>query len=292
MVLDAISKGHVNRLAAEAGLTVPGTVELTPGSLPPAHALTMPAVVKPVRSELDSRDGGLVRGHVERIDTPEKLRETALRAAGRRCLVQPVIEGRLGAVCGVAWNGEVVLAVHQRSKRIWPPEAGVSAYAETVPPDLELDRLVARLVGLLGWSGIFQMQFIEAEDGAYFIDLNPRIYGSLALAVAAGANLPAIWVALIAGSEPAVPGRYRCGVHYRCEELDARALLRVLRTEGPLAAAAGLVPHRHTTHAIACLEDPLPALTSLGKLSRRILRPARARPRAATGGWGTPQVPA
>jgi predicted ATP-grasp superfamily ATP-dependent carboligase len=185
-------------------------------------------------------------------------------------------------VCGVAWNGEIVTAVHQVARRTWPPDTGVSAYAETVAPDRVLEEQVASLVRLLGWSGIFQAQFMRALDGAYFIDFNPRIYGSLALAVAAGANLPAIWVSLLTRSHVET-GPYRVGVRYRSEELDTRALLHLLLSGRPLAACTGLIPRRPTTHAVANLADPLPLLTSLAKARRRLTGKARDRILAAGG---------
>jgi biotin carboxylase len=297
-VLDATSKRHVNHLAAEAGLEVPETVELTRGRLLDAPELPMPVMVKPMRSEIESADGALVRGHVERIDTRAQLAETArMSPSAERMLVQPAIEGRLGAISGVAWEGTMVLAVHQVSRRIWPPHAGVSAYAETVAPDLALEGRLAGLIRLLGWSGIFQAQFILADEAAYFIDLNPRIYGSLALSVAAGANLPAVWVDLLARSDvdtaidAARSARgYRAGVRYRHAELDARALLHAVRSRDLRAAADVLLPRRVTTHAVATAADPLPLLTSLGKLRRRILDPPGRAGAPAAGTSGRPAV--
>jgi len=109
-------------------------------------------------------------------------------------------------------------------------------------------------------------------DGPHLIDLNPRVYGSLALATAAGVNLPSLWAALAAG-RPVEPLPYRVGVRYRCEELDARALVQLARDGRPLAALLGAIPRRNTTHAVVGLADPLPGLTSIGKLAARRRRP-------------------
>jgi predicted ATP-grasp superfamily ATP-dependent carboligase len=124
---------------------------------------------------------------------------------------------------------------------------------------------LARLIALLRWSGLFQAQFIRTSDRDYLIDFNPRMYGSLALAVAAGLNLPAIWVELLQGKRPEV-GAYRVGVRYRAEEKDVRALARELAARRPADALRGLVPHRDTAHAVFALRDPLPLLSSVAKL--------------------------
>lgn len=176
-------------------------------------------------------------------------------------------------------------AVHQVSLRVWPPGAGVSAFAKTVPADSALEGDVARLVNALRWSGIFQAQFIHDDHGRHLIDVNPRVYGSLALATAAGVNLPAIWAALLTGSR-VEPATYHVGVHYRSEELDVRALLHLATRGRPLAAWKGALPHRHTTHSVLTLADPAPGLTSVGHLGRHIwdaMRPRRFQRRSRPG---------
>jgi predicted ATP-grasp superfamily ATP-dependent carboligase len=150
---------------------------------------------------------------------------------------------------------------------------GVSSYAETVPPNMELEQGVSCLLQSIGWSGIFQAQFIRSPNGEhYLIDLNPRIYGSLMLAIAAGLNLPGIWVDLLLGRRPDVGG-YRVGVRFRQEEKDVRALARLLvKGRWSRRELQGLVPRRNTTHAVFSLRDPLPLLSSTVNLSQWLSR--------------------
>ena len=69
--------------------------------------------------------------------------------------------------------------------------------------DVSLDRAVVDLLSKLGWSGLFQVQFIRPVTRSYVIDLNPRMYGSLALVIAARVISPAVWV------DPSSGGRHR-----------------------------------------------------------------------------------
>jgi predicted ATP-grasp superfamily ATP-dependent carboligase len=109
-------------------------------------------------------------------------------------------------------------------------------------------------------------QFIRNSRGEhYLIDLNPRIYGSLALAIAAGMNLPGIWTDLLLDRRPCVDG-YRVGVRFRQEEKDARMLAKILVDGDHLGAQRGFVPRRNTTHAIFSLRDPLPLLARVREL--------------------------
>ena len=171
---------------------------------------------------------------------------------------------------GIAWEGEVLATSHQIATRVFPPGAGISAFAQTVARDPELDAGVRRLIDTIGWSGIFQVQFIREGDRSYVIDLNPRMYGSLGLAIAAGLNLPGIWADLLLGRTPTV-GDYRVGVPFRSEERDLPALAAAVASRDWGQARAILRPRRATTHAVASLRDPLPLVT----LARRVTR-ARA----------------
>jgi predicted ATP-grasp superfamily ATP-dependent carboligase len=188
-------------------------------------------------------------------------------------LVQPYLEGTLYGVGGVAWAGDVVCSVHQIAHRISPPDCGGTAYGETVAPDRALDGTVARFVAEVGWSGIFQVQFIRTRAADYLIDFNPRIYGTLGLAVAAGLNLPAVWAQRLLGHAPAFDG-YAAGVRFRSEEKEGLAALTAIRRGDWRTVASVLTPRRRTTHAAFAAADPFPLLTSLVKVrkARDVLR--------------------
>lgn len=249
----ATDKATLSRFASTAGLESPATHEIENGSLP--DDLEFPLIVKPVASVVP--DGEVYRSHeVHRVESADHLRRVV--EAGGRWLVQPYVTGTLGAIGGVAWEGRVVSASHQISPRIWPVARGISSYAVTVEPNHALEDGVARLIELVGWSGVFGVQFIHSKGRSFVIDLNPRIYGSTALAIKAGHNLPAIWTDLLLGREPR-PGPYKIGVRYRVEEDDIRAILA--RRDW-----RGLIPHRDTVHGVFDPRDPMPSIESLRKL--------------------------
>jgi predicted ATP-grasp superfamily ATP-dependent carboligase len=285
VVLRITDKTAVYHQAAELGLRLPETKVIDRDRLLEVSAADFPLIVKPIRSARAQAGGDLIRTDARLIASRDQLRSLVDDLEDGQWLVQSQLGGRLGAVCGVALGGRVVTALHQVSRRVWPPGAGVSAYAETVPADPALEADVARLIDALCWSGIFQAQFIHEDHGPHLIDVNPRVYGSLALATAAGVNLPAIWAALATGSQ-VEPATYQVGVRYRSEELDGRALLHLALHGRPLAAWKGVLPHRHTAHSVLVLSDPAPGLTSLGKLGRHIqdaLRPGRSKGTSRSG---------
>ena len=115
-----------------------------------------------------------------------------------------------------------------------------------------LEERITRL--LSGYSGIFQAQLA----GSYLLDLNPRIYGSLPLAVAAGVNLPAIMCDLVKGLPP-TQVRAKPGSFYRWIEGDVRHALHSVRNGGSLGKSLrALRPRRNTAHSTESLADPLP----------------------------------
>lgn len=260
-VLAATDKVDLGRRARAAGFDSPPTVVLYAGeAVPDEVGAWREAVVKPISSE-QRGDGGLLRFEAVRVASGAELQAALTALPGRCGLVQPFLAGRLRTVNGVAWRGEVAVTVHKVAERTWPVDCGIVCYARTVDVDPLVDRAARRLIADLGWSGLFNLQMIDVAGRQYLIDLNPRLYHSLALATRAGVNLPAMWVDLVLGRRP---GRmtYRSGVRFRSEE-DARCLLALARGGQPAVALRGLVPRPRTAHAVVSVRDPVPTLAVL-----------------------------
>jgi predicted ATP-grasp superfamily ATP-dependent carboligase len=133
----------------------------------------------------------------------------------------------------------------------------------------------------LRWSGVFNLLFIESAAGLVLVEVNPRLYTSLGLAVAAGVNLPAVWVDALLG-RPLNLDAYRVGVRFRSED-DIRSLAHQFKSGDRLAALAGLLPQPNTTHGIVSLSDPRPGLAFLRRLPRRARRDGGVIARAIPG---------
>lgn len=254
-----LDKDALERRARAAGLEgVPGRVFPSPAAVrAAAQALSYPLVVKAARAS--------AQGHklpATRIDTMRGL--GVLPPDTGALLVQAYRTEPMRSIAGVAWSGRLVATVHQRYVRTWPISCGTSSYAVSVAADRDLE---GRLLHLLdGYRGIFQAQFV----GPYLIDMNPRVYGSLPLAVAAGVNLPAILCDLVRGAE-VEERRGRPGVAYRWVEGDLRHVLHAVRggRMGWREALAALRPRRGTAHSVASLRDPGPFVEELRHAARR-----------------------
>ena len=256
-------------LATAAGLEALPSVEVSYADLDELpEDLPLPGVAKPHASVTTASDGQISRTPVHLVEDRDDVRR--LLEANREIswLIQRRVTGTLAAIGGVAWEGRMVCAVHQISPRIWPPERGITAFARTIAPDAHREKAVAAILSEIGWSGIYGMQFLLVDGKSYPIDLNPRIYGSIPLAIAAGLNLPAIWMDLLLGREPEA-GAYRVGTRYRVEATDPRALWAAWQQGRRREAIRGALPHPNTAHAVVSPRDPWPASALLTKLFKR-----------------------
>lgn len=147
----------------------------------------------------------------------------------------------------------------------------------TLPIDEGLAARATALLADLGWSGLVELQFLRGADGvSHLIDLNGRFFGSMALANAAGANLPDAWGRQVLGDPlPPLPDAPP-GARFLWTAGDLRRA-RVERRGGLLADVASTVRWLPgATTSVWQLGDPGPTLE---KVTSRV----RSRVRAATG---------
>ena len=266
----ALDKLELTRAAERAGLHVPFTAEDV-AELPAA-----PVVVKErMHGDLAAGGSPLTTGtDIVGDRDAARVRLAALAAGGGAGIVQEVVRGRLVALTVLCdRRGRIVARVQQEAPRTWPGEAGMSARARTVPIDEVLSAGVERLVGDLAWFGLAQLQFLApAREAPRLIDLNPRFYGSLALAVAAGVNLPALWARL--ATARAVPRRADAapGVRYQWLEADLRRAREQHGMRGVTADALGCLRWSlGACHSIWALDDPRPFARAAATLVRERL---------------------
>jgi predicted ATP-grasp superfamily ATP-dependent carboligase len=253
-----LAKNALDDLAAAGGLRTPPTRVLTAETADRWDG-GFPAVVKPISSHVPQSDGTLKHGPVSRVPDAAGLAAALAALPGGRGLVQPYLVGDQRTVDGLAWDGEVVAVAQKTGDRTWPPDCGVLSYGRIVASDAELERCCRKMLADARWSGLFNLQFLDAPGGRFLIDFNPRAWNSLAVQVEAGANMPAAWVDLLLG-RPMRPAAPRLGRRFRSEIDDTRSLWAAWRGGQRSAAVRGLRPRRHTSHAIFSWTDPAPSL--------------------------------
>jgi len=268
-VMLAMDKGALAPVAEECGLGVPRTGPATDELF---ADLGGPVIVKPASQAvcgMEARD----------FDDPDAGAAYAreIQAAGGEAIAQEMIRGELIAVSAVMGDDGIVTIAQQVAELVWPQPIGVTARGVTVPIDSELRSGVERLLRRLSWRGLADIQFLLPEDGRpRLIDLNGRLYGSIALAIRAGANHPDAWARVTAGL-PVEPREGKPGARYQWFSRDLRASLSSRR---PLVEGARCLAIAATaSHSLWSWREPLLAprflLEQTGRKTRRRLSGAR-----------------
>jgi predicted ATP-grasp superfamily ATP-dependent carboligase len=283
----SLDKVRLLEEARAAGLPAPPSVVCENGTDTRAaiRELGLPIVVKPRGSFLP--DGQRFRQQRVALVEDEDSLADVLPSFGRPFVVQRFEERQQVVSCaGVMTPVGLLATIVVRWSRRWPPRAGATTFCQTIVPPSGLAERVERLLGALGYQGIFELELLERSYDRYAaIDLNPRVFGWLALALRAGVNLPALYCDWLFGRQ-VVPLTAPAGVRYRWEDGDVAHLLWQLRHGRPRAAASVLRPAAGTAHAYFALADPGPFLARGLLLARKRFRRS---PRAQHPSEGEPQ---
>ncbi len=264
-VLDRVrDKERLASTAAAAGMDTPGSLFCGPARVLRETRFGHPVVVKPARPVSALKTAVLVR------DADEMDTVLAALPEGERLLVQERVPGPVVSVELVLdRDGNLVARFQHVTRRTWPSAAGSIALATSVEPDEALVYRTASMLADIGYWGLAQVDFVDTPAGPVLLDVNPRFYRCLPLAIACGTNLAALWHAVTSGRPVGSPGRYRVGVTYRWLEADFAAAARgaprrlLYRTPSPHAGAAWAAG------------DPLPAFLLGGAaVTNRVLRQA------------------
>lgn len=273
-VLRAFDKHAMTILARELGVAVPVTRLLSPDDDPRSvtSSMTYPLVLKGKSSEEITPSGGVrATGAPVYVRREEELGAT-VRALRTRCadiLVQEFVPGTGGGYFALLRDGELRAEfAHRRIRDVRPTGSG-SALRESVAPDARAREAALAILRALRWHGVAMVEFRIRPDGTpVFLELNARFWNSVALAVYAGVDFPAMLVHMAEHGDVPPVDRYRKGVRCRWLLGDVRHLIEVWRGRpagypGPFPARMQTLAHvvrpvRGTFHDNFEWRDPLP----------------------------------
>ncbi|MEM0026550.1 MAG: hypothetical protein QXT53_01265 [Ignisphaera sp.] len=144
--------------------------------------------------------------------------ESAVSEAVRRipCVVQEYVEGIGRGYYALTFEGKPIMEfTHQRIVE-YQPVGGASLYARGPIEDPQLYAIGRRVVELLRWNGVLMVEtrYVDELGAHYVIEVNPKFWGSIDLAVSLGYHFPGILVAAyIYGEESARKLAKRLKVH-------------------------------------------------------------------------------
>jgi predicted ATP-grasp superfamily ATP-dependent carboligase len=229
----AIDKRRTMVLAKQLGLSVPVNIEVRDGSeLRAALAqVGYPAVMKPVWSWVTSNGAGTRLSCEPVLTMDDALRALDLfQAAGGRALIQPWLPGRRDAVTLMFTGGEVRARFAQTSYRELPLLGGASVLCESIPPLPDIVEPAERLVRAMQLEGCSMVEFRRDQHGRpVLMEVNPRMGGSVSLAIAAGIDFPMLVRAWALGLTVPDAWHYRAGVRRRWLAGDIETLKGALK---------------------------------------------------------------
>jgi hypothetical protein len=269
----ADNKELLTRHAQSVGLRCPRTVfRAEPSDIRDRarSELTFPCIIK-------------FRGDNRETHWRPEERYSIVRDAGSLCseyrrmhdiepypIVQEYIEGK-GYGFFALYDRQRILKARFCHKRIreYPAQGGPSSCSESVF-DAELDRIGRRLLESLEWQGLamVEFKFDDVRKEHFIIEVNPRYWGSLPLAVYSGVNFPVLHVlsALERRYEPVLD--YRLGRRIRFLDRDILAVLDHVRIEETVRKKMRLLLELFDP----TVRDGLISLDDIGPLFGRLFR--------------------
>ena len=211
----ALDKRATCRLARDLGIPVPGS-RLISTLEEIGDSDQFPVVLKPVRSKV-LMHGELRTLAVAIVKTDEQRREQL-----RRWLpFTPVLQQQY-----VAGRGVGIEFLFDRGRPLWhfaheriheyPLSGGASSYRRSIVPPAHMLDDAQRLMSALRWHGVAMVEFKMDSDGQHWLmEINPRLWGSLALPIDAGVNFPLGLLKVAQGESPGPQPAYKTGYYTR-----------------------------------------------------------------------------
>jgi protein-tyrosine-phosphatase/predicted ATP-grasp superfamily ATP-dependent carboligase len=211
----ALDKEKTWQLAHQLGVSAPrgvlistlsdiGSVQQFPVVLKPTHSKVM------VDGTLRTLAVAVVKNETER---QEQLRRWLPVTAVQQ---QEYIQGR----------GVGLEFLFKRGKRIWhfahervheyPLAGGASSYRRSINPPTGMLQDAERLLTALHWHGVAMVEFkIDAKGQHWLMEINPRLWGSLALSIDAGVDFPLGLLQIAQGEESVPQSKYKVPYYTR-----------------------------------------------------------------------------
>ena len=286
------SKAKTYELGERLGLSVPRQMRITsPAMVADAEReLGLPVVVKP---DTSFTLAGLTHKRDVRVT---RTREELAAAIAHASPAEPVLAQGFfsGAGVGVemlALDGEILVAFQHR--RVHEPlDGGGSSLRVSEPVTPALLDAASRLARALQYTGVGMVEFkVDDATGRWIlVEINGRFWGSLPLAVAAGADFPRFLFEMLVDGRREFPRTFRHGLLARNWQRDVewglerwraarRGVSGVKHPVGMLARELpGMLVGRERSDTLT-LDDVRPGLAELGAIASRFTTPVASKVR-------------
>src|SRR5579859_100445 len=213
----ALDKEKTWKLARELGLPVPASI-LYSSTAEIGPTEQFPVVLKPTHSKV------MLAGELRTLAVAVVKNEAERQDHLRRWLpLTPVQQQQY-----VSGRGVGVELLFDHGKKVWhfahervheyPLSGGASSYRRSIVPPANMLLDAERLLTALKWHGVAMVEFKMDAKGQYWLmEINPRLWGSLALCIDAGVDFPTGLLQIACGQQLAAQSQYK--IHYYTRDL-------------------------------------------------------------------------
>jgi predicted ATP-grasp superfamily ATP-dependent carboligase len=194
------------KLAKGLDVSVPNTTLLADWK-----AAESPAVVKSRYSILEDSNKTFYPGHffVEKGEKLDKNRVKELMS--HEPIVQKFIPGKEVGYFALAHRGDIVVDFQHKRIRSQSFKDGASVFREAIN-DVSVKERGKAILKELEWTGPAMVEFRRTESGElYLLEVNPRFWGSLPLAVHSGVDFPFEYYRMAQGDKLSKKFTYEVG---------------------------------------------------------------------------------
>jgi predicted ATP-grasp superfamily ATP-dependent carboligase len=212
----AADKKRVRELALRLGLNVPAT--FYPSSIEDARGLAgqlqYPVVLKPASEGLP-KGIRIVTSQKEFMPSFESLRAAWPLSPDELPMIQSFVPGYGCGFFALYQNGVCKRVFMHRRIREYPPAGGVSCCAESFY-DAGLKEAGIKLLDAMNWHGVGMVEFRydPGQQKYTLLEVNPKFWGSLDLALAAGVDFPRYVCEMASGETLSYAEEYNYPLRY------------------------------------------------------------------------------
>ncbi|HEX3585016.1 MAG TPA: ATP-grasp domain-containing protein, partial [Candidatus Angelobacter sp.] len=213
----ALDKEKTWQLARNLGVPVPASI-LFSSTAEIGTAEQFPVVLKPTHSKV------MLAGELRTLAVAVVKNEAERQEHLRRWLpITPVQQQQY-----VSGRGVGVELLFNHGKKVWhfahervheyPLSGGASSYRRSIVPPANMLLDAETLLAALKWHGVAMVEFKMDSKGQYWLmEINPRLWGSLALSIDAGVDFPNGLLQIACGQQLAAQPQYK--IHYYTRDL-------------------------------------------------------------------------
>lgn len=192
----ALSKYHAAQAAIDAGIPVAKTVFIHDGTNGSPWNDDLTSLRFPVVIKTDNVfvDGVYLKGKHTVVRSSAEANDvlTQCKALGCAVIAQEFIPGRGRGVAMLRWKNATVLRFAYRRLHEVPWTGGASSLRES-KKDPQTEEYAEKFLKHIGYEGTAMVEFRQEHDNIspYFLEINGRMWGSIALALHVGFDFPA-----------------------------------------------------------------------------------------------------